>query len=283
MRVLVQLLALVLLPPFHATAQTIPPPDPSRLPELIHGIADDQTHYLRHEANHFRYHLHRVDPKEDTLRDVIETPDGSVARLLQHNGQTLTQAEDDGDRKRLGNYIQSGDLRKKQRDERRSQSYGLELLNSMPQAMIYTLTPGQPQLPKVDRPQWVLDFVPNPQFHAKTIAEDLSTGIAGRLWIDAADHHLVRLELHTTRNLDVAMGLLARVYTGGTIEYDQRRVSEGIYAYTHVRMHLRLRELLVHTVPYDADLVATDIQALQPALTAQQAIDTLLQDHVPTR
>lgn len=246
-------------------------------------MVDHQTEYLRHEGDHFRYHLHRVDPKEDTLRDVIETADGALTRLLQHNGVALTQAENDGDRKRLTEYIQSGDLRKKQKDEQRNQSYGLELLTAMPRAMIYTMTPGQPQLQHLDRPQWVLDFTPNPQFHAKSVAEELSTGLAGRLWIDAADHHLVRAEVHINRNLDVAMGLLIRVYTGGTIEYDQRRIAEGVYAYSHIRMHLRLRELMIRTVPYDSDLVATDIQLLKPPPTAQQAVETLLQDQVQTR
>ena len=277
------LLAVVLSIQIHAAAQTIAPPDATSLPKLMQQVVDEQAQYLRHEGAHFRYHLHRVDPKEDTLRDVIETPDGAVTRLLQHNGQALTPAEDAGDRQRLSEYIQSGDLRKKQKDERHNQSYGLELLSVMPQAMIYTTTPGQPQLPNLDRPQWVLDFVPNPQFHPKSVAEALSTGLAGRLWIDAADHHLVRVEVHTNRNLDIALGLLIRVYPGGTVEYDQRRIAEGFYAYTHIRMHLRLRELMVRTVPYDSDLVATDLQLLQPPPTAQQAIDTLLREQVPTR
>ncbi len=278
-----RLLPLVLsLAAVSLAAQTLPP-DPARLPQLLHEVADTQAIYLQRSGTHFRYHLHRVDPKEDTLRDVVETPDGNLTRLLQHNGQPLTLAEDTGDRKRLADYIGSGDLRRKAKDEHRNQEYGLELIRAMPESMLYTLTPGQPQLPNLDRPQWVLDYAPNPQFHPKTLAESLSTGIAGRLWIDAADHHLVRLEIHITRNLDIALGLLARVYTGGTIEYDQRRIAEGVYAYSHIRMHLRLRELMVRTVPYDSDLVASDIQLLQPPPTPQQAVDALLQDQVSTR
>ncbi len=149
--------------------------------------------------------------------------------------------------------------------------------------MIYTMTQGQPQLPNLDRQQWVMDFAPSPQFHPKSVVEALSTGISGRLWVDAVDHHLVRAEVHINRNLDIALGLLVRVFPGGTIEYDQRRIAEGVYAYTHIRMHLRLRELMVRTVPYDSDLVASDIQQLQPPPTAQQAVDILLQDRVPTR
>ncbi len=258
-------------------------PDPAQISALMHEIADQQTQYLQHTGTHFRYHLHRVDPREDTLRDVIESTEGNLTRLLQHNGQALTPAENDGDRERLANYITSGNLRKKEREENRNHAYGLELIRAMPQAMLYTPTPNQPQLPRHDRPQLVLDFAPNPQFHPASTAEGLLIGLSGRVWIDTADHHLVRLEITTLRNLDLAMGILVRVYPSGTVEYDQRRIADGVYAFSHIRMHLRLRELMVKTVPYDSDLVATDIEPLTPPPTAEQAVQVLLNDDVKTR
>ena len=217
------------------------------------------------------------------MRDVVEASDGNITRLVQHNGQALTPAENEGDLERLRQYVESGDLRKKEKDEKRNQAIGFELIHAMPRAMLYTLTPGQPQLPEHDRSQIVLDYVPNPQFRPTTTAEGLLSGISGRLWIDAADHHLVRLEINIMRNLDLAFGLLARVYPGGTVEYDQRRIGEGVYAYSHIRLHLRLRELMVKTVPYDADLTATDIEVLSPVPTAAQAVEVLLHDDVKTR
>ena len=271
--------------PFARSVAQVPPvlPEATQLPGLIRAVADQQADYLQRNGPHFRYHLHRVDSKEDTLRDVIESSEGNVTRLLQHNGQALTPAEDEGDRDRLAKYFDSGDLRKKQRDEKRNHGFGLELIHAMPTAMLYTLTQGQPQLPEHDRSQLVLDFAPNPEFHPATTVEGLLTGLRGRIWIDAADHHLVRMEITTLRNLDLAFGLLARVYPGGTVEYDPRRVAEGVYAFAHIRLHLRLRELMVKTVPYDSDLVATDIEVLNPPPTPEQAIQVLLRDEVKVR
>lgn len=246
-------------------------------------VAEQQAQYLERSGTHFRYHLHRVDPREDTLRDVIESSGGNLTRLLQHNGQALTPAENDGDRERLTGYIRSGDLQRKEREEKRNHGYGLELIRAMPTAMTFIPTPGQPQLPRHDRPQVVLDFAPNPQFHPRSTAEGLLSGIDGRLWIDAADHHLVRMEINVLHNLDLAGGVLVRVFPGGTVEYDQQRVAEGIYAFSHIRMHVRLRELMIKTVPYDSDLVAADIEALTPTPTPEQAVETLLGDTVKTR
>ena len=91
------------------------------------------------------------------------------------------------------------------------------------------------------------------------------------------------MEIHINRDVNVAAGILIKVFSGGTIEYDQRRVAEGQYAYTHIRMHLRLRELMVKTVPYESDLTATDIQPLNPAPGGLEAIRSLLALPVTTR
>ncbi len=258
-------------------------PDAAQIQQVIHDVANLQLRYLQRSGAHFRYHLHRVDPKEDTLRDVIESAGGNVTRLLEHNGQALTTAENEGDRDRLTHYIESGDLRKKEHEGKRFLGFGVELIDAMPNAMLYTPTPDQPQLPQHNRRQIVLDYVPNPAYRPTTMAQGLLSGLKGRLWIDAADHHLIRIEINLTRNLDLAMGLLARVYTGGTIEYDQRRIADGVYAYTHIRMHLRLRELMLKTVPYDSDLVATDIEPLLAAPIPEKAVQVLLDDTVKTR
>lgn len=258
-------------------------PSAEQMKQIVKETTDFQLHYLTHDAVYFRYRVHRVDPKEDTTRDLIESKDGTVGRLLQHNGQALTSGEDRSERERLAKLLASGDVDSKQKEQQRSRTYAVELIRAMPEAMLYTLTQGQPQLPGLGRPQFVFDFTPNPQFHPSTTAQGLLTGLAGRIWVDAADHHLVRMELEAKRNLDLAMGILARVYSGGTVEYDQRRIAENKYAYTHVRMHLRLRELMLKTVPYESDLTASDIQPLPVQPTGQEAIRTLLGEDVKTR
>ncbi len=266
-----------------ARAATPKLPSPEQIRVIVQQVASEQEASLTHAGVHFRYRVHRVDRKEDTTRDLIESADGNVARLVLHNGKPLTAAEDEGERHRLESLIDTGDLLHRQKEEQKNRSYGVELMRAMPDAMLYTPTPDQPQLPNLERAQIVLDFVPNPAFHPLTMAEGLLTGLAGRLWIDAADHHLVRIELNTTRDLTLAWGLLAKIHRGGTIEFDQRRVAEGVYSFTHVRIHLLLRELMVKTAPYESDLTATDIQPLAAAPTGAAAVRELLQQQVPTR
>ena len=247
-----------------AGAQAPRPLDPAK---LVEEVARYQIAYLQHRDASLQYEAHRIDSKEDVTRAIVESSDGPIGRTIARNGRPLTPQEDTAERARL-QALSAASLEKKQKGEQSGEKFGTELITAMPSAMIYTLTPGQPQLPGLLRHQIVLDFSPNPAFHPVTTAQNILTGLQGRLWVDAADHHLIRMELHVIHNLNLAWGLLARVYSGGTLEYDQRDVGGGHYAYTRITMDLTLRELMVRTVPYRS-LIEAYHHHVMPAMPSQ--------------
>ncbi len=258
-------------------------PMPDQIKPIVQQVVQSQLDYLSHKSIHYTYRVHRVDRKEDTTRQLVESTDGTVARLVLHNGQLLTTEENDGERRRLEALLSGGAMQRESKEQRRSRGYGVELIQAMPSAMNFSLTPGQPQLPELTRRQVVLDYAPNPEFRPKSLTEEILLGLAGRVWVDQEDHRLVRIEIHVVHDVNVAAGILAKVYSGGTVDYDQRRIADGQYAYTHISMHLRLRELMVHTAPFDSDMTATEIQPLAPAPTGPDAVRFLLALPVKTR
>ena len=254
-------------------AQTVPPVDP---PQLVQDVTRFQLDYLRHKGAALQFEIHRVDSKEDVTRVIIESAAGPVGRLIQRNGQPLTPDESSAEQNRL-RALNLAEMVRRRRGEETGEKFGIEMVSAMPTAMLYTVTPGQPQLPNVSRPQAVLDFRPNPAFHPATAAQALLTGLEGRLWIDASNHHLLRMELHIVHNLNLAWGLLARVYSGGSLDYDQRDVGGGNYAYTRIAINVTLRELMVKTVPYQSLLVASKFQVMPSAPPLQEAVHKLLE------
>ena len=53
--------------------------------------ANNQVLVLQHSDPYLRYHMHVIDEKGDQVRDTIETPEGSVARLILRDGKPLTR------------------------------------------------------------------------------------------------------------------------------------------------------------------------------------------------
>src|SRR5690348_13419040 len=120
---------------------------------------------LHHPGSYLRYHMHIVDEKGDMTRDLIESQEGPVARLILRNGRPLTDAEDKDERRRLNDMIaHPSDFARHIKNEDTGRKIADDLLRLMPDAMLYTYVPGQPQTPDGTGTQVVLDYAPNPKF-----------------------------------------------------------------------------------------------------------------------
>jgi hypothetical protein len=234
-----------------------------------------QIEDFHHPAWALRYRVHRVTDRDDTTRDLVESADGNVSRTLERHGQRLTPEQAGEEEQRLRS-LTPAEMARRKRGTDSTDKFAMELISSMPKAMTYTLAPGQPQLPQFSVPQVVLDYAPNPEFHPASTAQSLLEGLAGKLWIDSETHHLLRIEINIVKNLNLAFGILAHVYQGGTMVYEQHSVGGGHYASSHIAIDVRLRELMVKTVPYHSIMDATDVTLLPSPPPLKQAVDMLL-------
>ena len=232
-----------------------------------------------------RYRTRKVDRKGDTTREVIETRDGTLARLIERNGGPISAEEDAGERDRLNSVLQSPDtFLKHHRRDRESLKYGVELIHELPASMLWSFTAGQPQLNEVSSRQVVLDFTPDPKYKPPTLVTESLTGVAGRVWIDAGTRRVSRIQGHVLHPVDFGWGgVLARVNPGGTVEFTQTPVVPGRWLTSLVEAHLSIREVLVRTVTEDIRVQVSDVQPLPAAASLQEAIRFLLGLPVRTR
>ena len=242
---------------------------------LVRQAAQLQLEEYRHHSWGLQYRVHRVDSKDDSFREVIETADGNISRTLTWHGRALTPEEQAGEETRL-KALTVAEVRRRNEKSKSSDKYAVELITSLPDAMLFTPVPGQPQLPDQPHGQAVFDFAPNAAFHPATTTQSLLTGLAGRIWIDTETHHLSRIDIRITKNLNLMLGILARVYEGGTLSYEQRAVSGSAYCYSRVTMDVKLRELMLHTAPYKQTLTVSNTRFYPVAPSVSEAVDTLL-------
>jgi hypothetical protein len=231
-----------------------------------------------------RYRQRKVDAKGDTTREVIESKEGNVARLVERNGQPLTAEEDTAEKERLSEDITSPNdfLRHHRRDDANRDEV-MQLVRLMPQAMIYDYAPGQPQTSRNEGRQVVLDFHPNPTFRPPTMYAEMLTGLEGRVWIDARSRCIVRIEAHVLRTVNFGFGILAKIYPGGTVALEQTRAVGDRWVYSHLDEHLTARVLLVKTMPQNTSETSWDFRAMQSPLPYQDAIRMLLAMPVAVR
>ncbi len=136
---------------------------------------------LHHKNSYLRYRMETTNEKGTQVRDVIESKDGTVARLILKDGKPLTEEQDKAERQRLTDmvaspstyfkHVKSSDQEKKMADT---------LVPMMPDAMINTYTPGQPQSGRNGGAlEIVMDYKPNPKWVPPTTEAQALTGLEG--------------------------------------------------------------------------------------------------------
>lgn len=228
--------------------------------------------------------MHIVDEHRDMVRDVIESQEGAVARMILRDGKPLTAEQDKAERERLNDMIaHPSEFAKHVKDEGTGRKLADELLRLMPDAMIYTYAPGQPQDPDFAGTQIVLDYAPNPKFKAPTITAEALTGLKGRAWIDAKSHYVVRMEGNIFRPVNLGWGIVAHIYPGGKLLLEQADAGNGRWVFTHFTEDISVRALLVKTVNVHAKIDTSGYQTLPGPMTYQDAIRMLLNTPLPTQ
>jgi hypothetical protein len=230
-----------------------------------------------------RYRQRKVGVKGDTTREVLVSRDGNVARLIEKDGQPLTPEEDADERARLTDEMGSPDefMKHHRRDQEMRDSV-VKVVGLMPQAMLYSFAPGQPQL-KGSEGLVVLDFHPNPDFHPPTMFAECLTGLEGRVWIDPQTHYLTRIEARVLKPVNMGFGILAKIFPGGTLALDQVNLGGEQWVYSHLDEHLTARVLMVKNYPEDNVITSWDFHAMPALLSFEDSIRTLLAMPVATK
>ena len=272
--------------PRQVGAQATPQPTMEPAKSLAIECAKSEESVIEHPGSYLRYRMREVNQRGEQLREQIETPQGTVARLIERDGHSLTPEQDAAERSRLNAMLTSPDdfIRHVRRDEEGRKS-GLEVLHLMPDAMLWSYAPGQPQLPghsADDPPLIVLDFKPDPNWQAPNLQAELLTGLEGRVWIDSRTRRVVHLEAATFRAVNVGWGFLAHVYAGGTVSVDQVEATNDRWIMRHMSQQFTVRALLVKQVRQQTVSEISDYRAV-PSMSYQDAVQLLLNMPLPQR
>ena len=232
---------------------------------------------MQDEKHPIRYLVRTVNRKGDTMREVIESAQGNVARLLQRDGRPITATEDAAERSRLNDILTSpNDFLKHQQRDKAGLDYAIQLIKLLPQAGLYTYVPGQPQPPGATSQQVVIDFQPNPAFHPPSMIAEMLTGLKGRVWLDARTGTMTRIDGDVIRPVNFGWGVVARIYPGGHVEFEQTLVEGKRWTYSHLDMNITVREIMLRTVNEKTKVNAWNIQLLPSPLSVQEAVHALL-------
>jgi hypothetical protein len=245
-------------------------------------IAANEITIINHPGSYLRYRQRLIDAKGDELRDVIETREGTVARLIMRDNRPLTPEEDQNERERLNSLLtHPNDFAKHVKNQAESKKIAVDVIKLMPDAMLYSYAPGQPQTPNASDLEVVLDFAPNPAFHPPNLYSEALLGLRGRIWIDAQTKQIVRIEADIFQSINWGWGMLAHIYPGGKVDLEQTAASGLRWNMTQFHEQVTVKALMVKTLKVHSEGESCCFQALPGPMNYTDAVRQLLATPLP--
>ena len=229
------------------------------------------------EKNHrpVRYLIRRTDERHDTTKEIIETVDGDVARLVAINGKPLPVEADRAELDRLDTLANHPEMQEHRHKSEQKDAERIDrLLALLPDAFLYRFEGmaacGAGQC-------YRLSFTPNPQFTPPNMEADLLRGIAGEVWIDPTQERLTRLDGHFIADVEFGFGILGKLNKGGTVLLEQTDVGVHDWELTRLTLHVTGKALMVKPLSFQITEEASGFAQVAPGLRYREAIPMLKQ------
>jgi hypothetical protein len=243
------------------------PDDQSAL--LARAVANEVA-ALADSSHPMRYHLRKVSPRLTTVKAIIETRDGDVARLLSRDNAPLSAEDKQKEEDRL-NQLSADASRQGHRQEREASDIDkfTKILRALPTALIYKYS-------RNEGGQSVYSFVPDPKFQPQNFEEQLLTGMEGELWLDTKAERVTKLSGKLVKDVDYGWGIIGQIDKGAALLIEQKEISPGLWRATRLIIKANYR-VVYKSRSSDATLELSDFSPVQQGLDYRTAIQMLKQ------
>lgn len=226
----------------------------------------------------FRYTLYKINEDgKSTTKEIIETKDGDVARLIAVGGKPLAPDAESIEIERLQTLLAHPEIQAhRHKREQADANRGDELVRLLPNAFVYHFE-GMADGP--NGPCYRFSMNPNPSFKPPDRAAEVFAGMAGELWIDKKQERMVKFQAHLISDVNFAWGIAAKLYKGGTILVDQQDVGERHWEQPMFKLSLTGKILLIKSLTYDTTEKESDYSPVPYDWGYQEAVKALLSEH----
>ena len=265
--------AVLLLAGVSAWAQQPPLPGlPSNPNELVRRAISNELQ-PNNDKTHYTYRLTKVKPEHVEVREMIETDQGTIGRLLLLNGKPLPPDQREKEDKRLQRLVDDPSaLQAKQKSQREDDQRTRRMVAALPDAFIYQYAGKQEAAP------WgqlvLLTFKPNPDFDPPSRETLVYRGMEGTMAIAVPSYRLAKIEAKLFRDVTFGWGILGHLDSGGRFVVEQKPVNGEHWEPSHMVLNFTGKALVFKTIKIEEDEITTDYRPVPP-MSAAHAVDLL--------
>jgi len=229
------------------------------------------TNELKFQGDHTNW-MYRLEKEQDgkkQVKEIIETKEGSLSRLLSINDRPLTAKRQEEEDQRVRELMTSRSAQQKLRRALDAETLqGRRLFEMLPDAFLFNYAGGDGNLVK-------LSFRPNPSFHPPSLEARVFHDMEGEMWVDCKQERLAAFDGHLTQTVKFGFGMLGQLDRGGHFEIRQAEVIPGHWDMTTMNLEMTGKALLFKSIAVQKRENHRDFQQVSDDLTLTQAADIL--------
>jgi hypothetical protein len=231
-------------------ANAAQPSDPAAL-EIVHAAVAAELHADATDHSNWTYRESDATDDKRAVYTTIETPQGSLRRLIEMNGQPLSAAAAATETERIQRYVADPAAQARARKSAaHDDAQATELLKMLPDAFIWTRAGDSPE-------GEMLHFRPNPDFDPPDMQSRVMGTMEGDMIVTHEAHRIRTLRGKLSEDVLIGFGILGKLNRGGTFDVERRERGPGIWQIAETHVHIGGHALLFKTIGQQEDDVKT--------------------------
>lgn len=212
-----------------------------------------------------------VKPARTIVREMIETPQGVIGRLLSIDGKPLTDEQRKKEESRINRLLDPRQMADKAKEQKQDEERTRKMVGALPDAFIYKYAGTEE---KSGHTFVSMTFTPNPNFDPPSKETLVFQGMAGEMTVDATALRIAKIDGTMTKDVSIGWGIIGHLDKGGKFQVDQQEVEKGHWEVTRMRLNFTGRALIFKSIRIDTLETASDFKQV-PSFTVAQALDYL--------
>jgi len=240
--------------------------------EFVRQIIDNEFQAEKDDHSHWMLRLETRKSGKTEVREVVETKDGDLDRVISVNGKPLPEDQRSERERGLQRLISNlAELKRSQREKDEDQARSQRLLKLLPDALVFEY--GEQRGDLVE-----LKFKPKPHFRPPSHEAAVVHAMEGVLWVNGRQKRLVEISGHLTRPVKFGGGLLGHLDAGGHFYVKQEEVQPGYWELAALDVNMKGKALFFKTIGVQEEIKRSMFRRVRDDLTAAQGANLLYQE-----
>ncbi len=250
---------------------------PESANDLVRETVKNELNPPAQDDVYFTWKQRTVKPNRTILRQMVETPDGLLGRVISINDRPLTPEEQRKEDQRVNRLLDPSQMNAKRKEQKEDEQRTRKMVGSLPDAFQYKYV-GTEQ--KNGHTLANLHFTPNPGFSPPSRETLVFQGMEGDMTIDATAKRIVKIDGTMMKDVSIGWGIIGHLDRGGKFFVEQAPIADGQWEITQMRLNFTGKALIFKSIRIDSVDTATDFKKV-PKLSVQQALDMLKKAEAP--